>query len=97
MESTTVLVAAVVAVAVLGVVWFAVRFWLASTRPADIKVVDTPNLDRLNRAALEGAVVDEDEEDEEEEDETANDDDDENADEEAPKGLKDVVPEEKKP
>lgn len=73
------LVVGVVGVAVLGVAWFAIRFWLASTRPADIQEVPTPTLDRLNRAALEGLGGDDEEDDED-----------------APEGLRDVVPGEKR-
>jgi hypothetical protein len=93
MEPSTILVASVVGVAVLGVIWFGVRFWLASTRPVDIQDVNTPAMDRLNREALEGfggkAKKEESAEDlegdafdEEEEDEG-----------EVPEGLKGVVPE----
>jgi hypothetical protein len=53
MDGTTLAVAGGVGVAVLGVIYFGIRFWLISTRPADIREVETPNLDRLNRAALE--------------------------------------------
>ena len=52
-DSQTLAVGAVVGVAVLGVVYFAVRFWLVSTRPPAIGDVRTPNLDRLNQEALE--------------------------------------------
>ena len=93
MDSTGYLIAAVVAVAVLGAVWFGVRFWLASTRPADIKDVQTPALDRLNRRALERAAV---ERDDAEEDEDEVEFDDEDGDDEVPKGLTDVIPEERK-
>jgi hypothetical protein len=41
-----------------------VKFWLASTRPADIREVQTPTLDRLNQRAL--AALGDEEEDEEE-------------------------------
>ena len=57
-------VIAVVGIALMGVAWFALKFWLASTRPADIQEVQTPKLDRLNREALE-ALGEEEEEDEE--------------------------------
>jgi hypothetical protein len=67
----------VVGIAVLGVAWFALRFWLASTRPPNIREIETPALDRLNREALEAMGKGEKEEDEE-----------------APEGLKKVVPEE---
>jgi uncharacterized membrane protein YqiK len=76
LSPTVLLIAGVVAITVLGVAWFAIRFWLASTRPVDIQEIKTPNLDRLNRQALEGLGGD----DEEEEDD------------EAPDGLKNVVP-----
>jgi len=58
-------VIAVVGIALMGVAWFALKFWLASTRPADIKEVQTPKLDRLNREALEALGDDEEEADEE--------------------------------
>ena len=78
-DSSFWLVISVVGIAVLGVAWFGVRFWLASTRPANIQEVPTPTLDRLNRAALEGLGGDEEDEDED-----------------APEGLRDVVPGEKR-
>ena len=71
------MVAGVVAIAVLGVAGFGLRFWLASTRPADIKEISTPRLDRLNQQALERMARGGDEEEEEE----------------APEDLKKVVPE----
>ena len=58
-------VMAVVGIALLGVAWFALKFWLASTRPADIKEVQTPNLDRMNREALEALGEEEEDADEE--------------------------------
>jgi hypothetical protein len=82
-------VLAAVGVAVLGVIYFAVRFWLVSTRPADIRDVPTPALDRLNREALERMAAESPEEDAEE---TAA-----LADEEAPEGLRSVVPQEADP
>jgi hypothetical protein len=82
-------VIAAVACAVLGVVYFAVRFWLVSTRPADIRDIPTPALDRLNQAALERMGSETLEEDEEETEALE--------DEEPPEGLKAVVPEEEKP
>jgi hypothetical protein len=60
-----------VAVAVLGAAWFGLRFWLASTRPSDIKDIQTPTIDRLNRQALErmgGAGEEPDDDDEPPED-----------------------------
>src|SRR3954469_9328022 len=95
MDSPTLIVVAAVAIAVMGAVWFGIKFWLASTRPANIEDVHTPALDRLNRAALEGGGDDEDDEDLEEEEELGAEDDDEESDEpddDAPRGLKDVVP-----
>jgi hypothetical protein len=80
-------IAAAVACAVLGVVYFAIRFWLVSTRPADIRDIPTPTLDRLNQQALERMAAETVEEDEEE---TAA-----LEDEDPPEGLKAVVPEEK--
>jgi hypothetical protein len=65
----------IVAIALMAVAWFGLRFWLASTRSPDIKDVRTPKLDQLNRAALEAMGREGEEEDEE-----------------APEGLKDVVP-----
>jgi hypothetical protein len=55
----------IVGIAVMGVVWFALRFWLASTRSPDIKEVHTPKLDKLNCEALK-AMGGEGEEDDEE-------------------------------
>lgn len=59
-------VVAVVGIAILGVAYFAIRFWLVSTRPPDIKDVQTPHLDRLNQAAL-SHLGDEDEEEDDDE------------------------------
>lgn len=64
MTTTTLAVIAIVGIAMLGVAWFGVKFWLAFTRPPDIKEIRTPNLDRINQQALAG-LGDEDEEDEE--------------------------------
>ena len=64
-EVPAVLVGAVVGILVLGVAWFAVRFWLASTRPVAIKEVRTPTLDRLNEEALGQMGDDSEEEDDE--------------------------------
>ena len=86
-NSMTMLVIAVVGVAVLGVIYFGIRFWLISTRPADIHEVETPTLDRLNYAALEHMADGSQEEDALAED---------SPDDEAPEGLKSAVPEEKK-
>jgi hypothetical protein len=79
-------VVAAVACAVLGVVYFAIRFWLVSTRPADIRDIPTPTLDRLNREALERMGAETVEEDEEETEALEE--------EEAPEGLRTVVPQE---
>ena len=95
MDSSTLLVVAVVAIAVMGAVWFGIKFWLTSTRPANIRDVSTPALDRLNRAALEGTIPPEEQEEEEEELEEDEEEVDEAPDDDAPRGLKDVVPGEK--
>jgi membrane protein required for beta-lactamase induction len=58
-------VAVVVGIALLGVVWFALRFWLASIRPPKIQDIRTPALDRLNRRALEAMGREDQPEDEE--------------------------------
>src|SRR5512146_1731765 len=79
-DGPTLLVAAIVAVAVLGVLYFLLRYWFVSTRAPKIPDVATPNIDRRNRQALErmaGLAPEADEE------------------EEAPADLKAVVPEEK--
>jgi len=78
-------VIAAVACALLGVIYFAVRFWLVSTRPADIRDIPTPTLDRLNREALEHMARESQEEDEAETEALAE--------EDAPEELKRVVPE----
>ncbi len=70
-------VVVVVGIAVLGGAWFALRFWLASTRLPKIREIQTPALDRLNQEALEAIGKGEEEEDEE-----------------APEGLRKVVPRE---
>jgi hypothetical protein len=96
MDSSTLLVVAAVAIAVMGAVWFGLRFWLASTRPADIEEVDTPTIDRLNREALERGSGEEEGDDEEDEDNGEPSDDEEESegddDDEPPEALKDVVP-----
>jgi hypothetical protein len=45
-------------VAVLIMVWFAVRYWIATTRDPNIKDIPTPTIDRLNREALEHMDLD---------------------------------------
>lgn len=60
-------IGAAVALAVLGVAWFALRFWLASTRPANIQEVHTPRLNRLNQNALERMARGDDDDDEDDE------------------------------
>jgi hypothetical protein len=75
-RSAVLTVIVIVGIALMGVVWFALRFWLASTRPPNIKDIRTPKLDRLNQQALEAMGNEGEDEDEE-----------------APEGLKDVVPE----
>jgi hypothetical protein len=75
-RSAVLTVIGIVGIALMGVAWFALKFWLASTRPPDIKEIRTPNLDRLNQQALEAMGTEGDDEDDD-----------------APEGLKDVVPE----
>lgn len=65
MDAPTLMVAGVVGIAVLGVAWFAVKFWLASTRPADIREIHSPTLDRMNREALEQMMGEEEQEEDE--------------------------------
>ena len=65
LDGTTLAVLAAVGIAVLGFVYFGIRFWIVSTRPANIRDVPTPNLDRLNQQALErlgNVTLEEDEE-----------------------------------
>ena len=45
-------------VAVLVVVWFALRYWIAATHDANIKDIRTPTIDRLNEQALEHMDLD---------------------------------------
>lgn len=45
-------------VAVLVVVWFALRYWIATTHNPDIKDIPTPTVDRLNAEALEHMDMD---------------------------------------
>ena len=45
-------------VAVLVVVWFALRYWIATTHDANIKDIPTPTIDRLNEQALEHMDLD---------------------------------------
>ena len=47
-------------VAVLVVVWFALRYWIATTHDANIKDIPTPTIDRLNEQALEHMDLDPD-------------------------------------
>ena len=89
LDAPTLIVIAVVGIVVLGVAYFALRFWLISTRPADIREIETPSLDKLNHAALEHMGDASEDEEEDEEGRTL-------ADEEAPEGLKAAVPEEEK-
>jgi hypothetical protein len=75
-----------VGLATLAVVYFGIRYWLVATRPPAIPDVHTPNVDRLNRSALEHMAEETLEEDEAE---TAA-----LQDEEPPEDLKVVVPDE---
>lgn len=86
MDALTMGVVAGIAVVVLGVVWFGLRYWLAATKPASIDDVPTPTLDRLNQQALEHMAAETAEQDEAETKALA--------DEEAPADLKAVVPDE---
>ena len=45
-------------VAVLVVVWFALRYWIATTHDANIKDIPTPTIDRRNEQALEHMDLD---------------------------------------
>ncbi len=45
-------------VAVLVVVWFALRYWIATTHDPDIKDIHTPTIDRLNEEALDHMDLD---------------------------------------
>lgn len=45
-------------VAVLVVVWFALRYWIATTQDPNIKDIPTPTIDRLNEQALEHMDMD---------------------------------------
>ncbi len=89
LDGTTLAVLAAVGIAVLGFVYFGIRFWIVSTRPANIRDVPTPNLDRLNQQALErlgNVTLEEDEE------ETAA-----LQEEEAPEALKSIIPQDTPP
>jgi hypothetical protein len=74
------------AVGLLIIVWGGVRFWVGTTRPAAIKEVHTPTLDRMNESALAQFAKTEDEEGAEEAE--SND---------APADLLAVVPKEEEP
>src|ERR1700761_1530370 len=88
-DGSTLAVVGAVGIAVLGIIYFGIRFWIVSTRPADIRDVPTPNLDKLNQKALErwGSVTLE-----EDEEETAALDD-----EDAPEELKSIIPQDPPP
>ncbi len=45
-------------VAALVIVWFALRYWIASTHDPKIKDIPTPTVDRLNTEALEHMDLD---------------------------------------
>ena len=76
-ENQTLAIVLGVAIAILAAAYFGVRFWLMSVR-SSTKGIPTPNIDRLNRRALERMNSENGEEEEE--------------DEEPPEGLKAVVP-----
>src|SRR5688572_28017234 len=84
LENSTWGMIAGVGLATLAMVYFGVRYWLVSTRPAAIQDVHTPTVDRLNRQALEHMAEETLEEDEAE---TAA-----LQDEEPPADLKAVIP-----
>ena len=44
------------AMAILIFGWFALRYWLAITRPAAIKEIETPTINRMNASALEHMI-----------------------------------------
>jgi hypothetical protein len=83
-DNETLAIIAGVGVGVMIMVFFGLRFWLVSTRPAAIQDVATPQLDQLNRKALEHMAGETLEEDEAETNALAN--------EEAPQDLKAVLP-----
>jgi hypothetical protein len=89
MDNTTWGIIAGVGLASLVMVYFGIRYWLVSTRPAAIQDVHTPTVDRLNRQALEHMAEETLEEDEAE---TAA-----LQDEEPPADLKAVVPDDPEP
>ncbi len=45
-------------VAVLLLIWFALRYWISTTHDPKIKDIPTPNVDRLNVEALEKMDLD---------------------------------------
>ena len=53
LDTQTTAVITGVTLAVLMVCWFALRFWIISTRPPKISDIPMPEIDRLNRRALE--------------------------------------------
>ncbi|MGC8624972.1 MAG: hypothetical protein ACP5VQ_06875 [Phycisphaerae bacterium] len=46
------------AVAVLLIIWFALRYWISTTHEPKIKDIHTPTVDRLNAEALEHMDLD---------------------------------------
>jgi hypothetical protein len=64
LDSQNLAVIAGVGVGMMVMVFFGVRFWIVSTRPPKLQDIHTPNVDRLNRKALErmaGETLEEDE------------------------------------
>jgi len=88
-DGSTLAVIAAVGIGVLGAIYFGIRFWLVSTRPADIRDIETPNLDRLNREALEKLGAQSHDQDESRAEGIDEDEEEENDD--APEGLKSLV------
>lgn len=84
LDQITLAVGAGVGVAALIMIFFAVKFWLVTTRPVATHDVATPALDRLNAQALEHMAGETAEEDEAEREALEN--------EDAPSDLKAALP-----
>jgi hypothetical protein len=89
LDAPSLAIVAGIAVAALVIIYFAIRFWLASTRPPGIQDVKTPTLDRMNLGALQHMAGESSEQDAQETEALKN--------EEAPEDLKAVVPPEESP
>ena len=64
MSDETIGIVVGVSFAAVVMIYFGVRYWLVSTRPAALQDVKTPHVDRLNRSALEHMAAETQEEDE---------------------------------